>query len=147
MGQKARYLTGLQHVCSLLHLYSTSFTFCATWVTQWEVQLLRSGPLEHHVPATVQRKEATPAAAKNENKRWRETKTLFKYTFSCWSFLRIDCLVQETNCTAGWAISKQPLCRLQTVEGILKQPSSCVDWTNNQTTVFCSVWVLLFTSP
>lgn len=27
--------------------------------------MLRSGPLEHQVPATVQRKEATPAATKN----------------------------------------------------------------------------------
>lgn len=51
--------------CLFFFLPFFFLTFCATWVTQWEVQLLRSGPLEHQVPATVQRKEATPAATQN----------------------------------------------------------------------------------
>lgn len=61
-------------------------TFCATWATQCEVQLLRSGPLEFQAPAGVQRKEATPAAARNNGGR-RESAThtdqIFMFTLRC----------------------------------------------------------------
>lgn len=75
---------------SFLSFLCCHLTFCATWVTQWEVQLLRSGPLEHQVPATVQRKEATPAATKNNKPSGRRERgrRLHKYSFSCWSFIR-----------------------------------------------------------
>ena len=80
-------------VCKVTHC---PLTFCATWVTQWEVQLLRSGPLEPQVPATVQRKEAMPAVPQSKHSRWREARA--KLTKSFLLLSRHSCNTQLTVC-------------------------------------------------
>lgn len=57
----------LQNDQTYLNFVNLVLTFCATCVTQWEVQLLRSGPFGFHVPLTaVQRYKAIPVHGEPE---------------------------------------------------------------------------------
>lgn len=75
----------------MYHIKRFQPTFWASWFTQCEVQLLRSGPLGFHVPVeTMQRYEAVPTADVENNS---EIETIFLHAFRKSAMMILPCLL------------------------------------------------------